>query len=283
MRVRVGCEFIYELAVPTPMLFLVRPRELGLHRLLAETRTIEPAISTHDFVDAFGNHLWRLSAPAGPLRLRYDALAEVPPAPDPLCAHLPPTPVGELPDDTLVYTLPSRYCPSDLIADDAVRLFATTPDGGARVQAICDWAHANIVYQTGSTSATSGYEAYQQRQGVCRDFAHIGILFCRALNIPARYVCGYLPDIAVPFDPTPMDFHAWFEAYVDGAWRTFDARHNFPRIGRVVVARGRDAVDAAFTTSYGLSQLTRMEVWAEEVAESVRLDPNAPHRTLLPP
>jgi transglutaminase-like putative cysteine protease len=254
------------------MLFLVRPREQDLHRLLDETRTIEPAIPLHDLVDAFGNHLWRLTAPAGQLRLRYDALAEVPPAPDPNCAHLPATPVEELPDDTLVFTLPSRYCPSDLIADDAVRLFAATPDGGARVQAICDWAHANIIYQIGSTSATSGYEAYQQRRGVCRDFAHIGILFCRALNIPARYVCGYLPDIAVPFDPTPMDVHAWFEAYVDGAWRTFDARHNFPRIGRVVVARGRDAVDAALTTSYGISQLIRMEVWADEVAESVRLD-----------
>jgi transglutaminase-like putative cysteine protease len=219
-------------------------------------------------VDAFGNHVWRLTAPAGELRLRCDALAEVPPTPDPACSHLPGTPVEELPDDTLVYTLPSRYCPSDLMTDDAARLFGATPDGGARVQAICDWTHANIAYQIGSTSATSGYEAYQQRQGVCRDFAHIGIIFCRALNIPARYVCGYLPDIAVPLDPSPMDFHAWFEAYVGGAWRTFDARHNVPRIGRVVVARGRDAVDAALATSYGISQLTRMEVWADEVTES---------------
>ncbi len=274
MRVRVGCEFFYELPAPTPMLFIVRPRQCDLHRLLDESRTIAPEVPLHDFVDVFGNCVWRLKAPVGQLRLRYDAVAEVPPTPDPLCAHLPATAIEELPDDTLVYTLPSRYCPSDLIADDAARLFGDTLDGGVRVQAICDWTHANINYHAGSTSATSGYEAYQQRQGVCRDFAHIGILFCRALNIPARYVCGYLPDIGVPPDPTPMDFHAWFEAYVGGAWRTFDARHNVPRIGRVVVARGRDAVDAALTTSYGISQLIRMTVWADEVTDGFRLDPH---------
>src|SRR5438132_741090 len=190
MRVRIGCEFTYELPGPMAMLFIVRPRERDLHRLLDETRRIEPEVPIHDFVDAFGNHIWRLTAPAGELRLRYDALAAVPPTPDPICAHLPATPVDELPDDTLVYTLPSRYCPSDLMTDDAARLFGAVPDGGSRVQAICDWTHAHITYQAGSTSATSGLEAYQQRRGVCRDFAHIGILFCRALNIPARYVCG---------------------------------------------------------------------------------------------
>ncbi len=207
------------------------------------------------------------------MQIRYDAIAEVPPAPDPALAELPGTLVDDLPDDVLMYTLPSRHCQSDLVIDEAWRLFGDVPDGSARVQAICDWVHQNIEYGYGnSTSTTSGYEAYQQRRGVCRDFAHIAVMFCRAMNIPARYVCGYLPDIDVPYNPIPMDFHAWFEAYVAGAWRTFDARHNTPRIGRVLIARGRDAVDTAILTSYGPSKLTGFTVWADEVDETISLD-----------
>lgn len=273
MRVRIGCEIVYQSSDPTPMVLIVRPRDRDGHRLLDEARRVIPPIPIHDFTDSFGNHVWRLTAPVGSLRLHYDALAEVPPVPDPVLADLPGTPVEELPDDVLIYTLPSRHCQSDLLGDDAWRLFGNTTGGWARVQAICGWIHANITYQKGSTSATSGYEAYQQRRGVCRDFAHIGVTLCRAMNIPARYVCGYLPDIGVPPDPAPMDFHAWFEAYVGGSWRTFDARHNVPRIGRVLVARGRDAVDAAIATSYGANQLVSMSVWADAVDEEVTLDP----------
>jgi transglutaminase-like putative cysteine protease len=247
------------------MLVLVRPRERDVHRLLDEVRRVTPSVPIHDYTDSFGNHLWRLTAPAGPLRLFYDALVEVPPTPDPVRSHLPGTPVEELPDDVLIYTLPSRHCQSDLLGDEAWGLFGATPEGWGRVQAICDWVHQWIRYEKGSTATTSGYEAYQQRQGVCRDFAHIAVMLCRAMNIPARYVCGYLPDIGVPPDPTPMDFHAWFEAYLGGAWHTFDARHNVPRVGRVVIARGRDAVDTALTTTYGASQFVSMEVWADEV------------------
>lgn len=207
------------------------------------------------------------------MQIRYDAIAEVPDAPDPVLADLPGTFIDAVPDDVLIYTLPSRHCQSDLVIDDAWRLFSDAPDGWARVQAICDWAHQNIQYGYGnSISTTSGYDAYQQRRGVCRDFAHIGVMFCRAMNIPARYACGYLPDIGVPYDPNPMDFHAWFEAYVGGAWRTFDARHNKPRIGRVLIARGRDAVDTALLTSYGLSTLTGFSVWAAQVDEAITLD-----------
>jgi transglutaminase-like putative cysteine protease len=173
-----------------------------------------------------------------------------------------------LPYDVLPYTLPSRYCDSDLLIDDAWHMFGATSPGWARVQAVCDWVHREITYGAGSTAHTTGYQAYQQRRGVCRDFAHIAISLCRALNIPARYVCGYLPDIGVPPDPTPMDFHAWFEAYLDGAWYTFDARHNRPRIGRVVIGRGRDAIDLALVTSYGPAELTSILVWADGVDPS---------------
>jgi transglutaminase-like putative cysteine protease len=177
-----------------------------------------------------------------------------------------------LPDDVLIYTLPSRHCQSDHVIADAWQMFGQAPDGWARVQAVCDWVHQHISYGYGnSTSTTSGYDAYLQRRGVCRDFAHIAVMFCRALNIPARYACGYLPDIAVPYNPIPMDFHAWFEAYVGGAWRTFDARHNTPRIGRVLIAHGRDAVDTALLTSYGSSRLTGFQVWSDEVADGTLL------------
>src|SRR5690349_2047969 len=201
MRARIGCEFIYELAFPTPMVFIVRPRDKDVHHLVDETRSVEPNIPIHEYIDVFGNHCWRLLAPAGEMRLFYDAIAEVPPTPDPVYADLPGTLVDQLPDDVLVYTLPSRHCQSDLLIDDAWQLFGSTPDGWARVQAICDWTKANITYGSGSTATTSGYEAYQQRRGVCRDFAHIAVTLCRAMNIPARYVCGYLPDIGVPPDP----------------------------------------------------------------------------------
>jgi transglutaminase-like putative cysteine protease len=273
MHVRVGCEITIESSSPTPTTGIVRPRERDWHALLDERRSIAPDIAVHSYVDGFGNHTWRWIAPQGLMRIRYDALAIVPGIPDPPAAGLPGTLVDQLPDDVLIYTLPSRHCPSDLVIDDAWKLFDGAPDGAARVQAICDWTHQNIEYGYGnSVATTSGYDAYQQRRGVCRDFAHIAVMFCRAMNIPARYVCGYLPDIGVPYNPTPMDFHAWFEAYIAGAWRTFDARHNTPRIGRVLIARGRDAVDTAILTSYGPSQLTSFVVWADEVAETTTLD-----------
>jgi transglutaminase-like putative cysteine protease len=268
MRVRVGFEFLLEASAPTPTAAILRPRwyEGGAHRC-DERHSVSPDVPLHSYRDSFGNTVWRWTTPPGTLRLSYDAIAEVAPTPDPVHLGLPGTPVDELPDEVLLYTLPSRYCPSDLLIADAWQLFGEAPDGWARVQAICDWAHSNISYGYGSSTAiTSGYDAYQSRKGVCRDFAHIGVMFCRALNIPARYVYGYLPDIGVPADPAPMDFHAWFEAYIAGAWRTFDARHNRPRTGRVVIAHGRDAVDTAILTSYGATGLAGFKVWADETA-----------------
>lgn len=273
MRVRVGCDFVIESSAAIPTAGIVRPRAHDTHVLVDERLTVTPELPIASYTDTFGNTVWRWVAPPGTMQLRYDALAELPRTPDPLLENLPGTLVSALPDDVLVYTLPSRHCQSDLVIGDAWELFGGVPDGSARVQAICDWAHANIEYGYGnSVASTSGYEAYQQRRGVCRDFAHIAVMFCRAMNIPARYVCGFLPDIDVPENPIPMDFHAWFEAYVGGAWRTYDARHNTPRIGRVLIARGRDAVDAAFLTSYGPSRLSGFRVWADEVPDSTTLD-----------
>jgi transglutaminase-like putative cysteine protease len=264
-RVRIGCEFLYESSFPTPMLIIVRPREWQRHRIVDEFRNIEPAVPVEEFQDSFGNHVWRLIAPEGSLRLRYDALAEVPAEPDPVYPGLRKSPIEEIPGELLVYTLPSRHCQSDLFIADAWRMFGDIPTGWEQVQAVCDWIHTHIEYAKGSTSNTSSYEVYQERRGVCRDFAHLGVTFCRALNFPARYVCGYLPEIGVEPDPTPMDFHAWFEVYLDGAWHTFDARHNRQRIGRTLIGYGRDAVDLAFATIYGGSRLARMQVWADEV------------------
>lgn len=266
MQVQIGFELVLETGSPTPSAAILEPLSHDEQRILNPRLTLTPQVPLRSYSDSFGNRVWRWTAPVGTLRVHYDAIAEISPLPDPVYPDLPGTPVDQLPDDALMYTLASRYCPSDLVLNDAWQLFGAVPEGWGRVQAICDWVHSNIVYAYGSsTGTTSGYEAYQNRAGVCRDFAHIAVMFCRALNIPARYVYGYLPDINVPVNPDPMDFHAWFEVYLGGAWRTFDARHNQPRSGRVVIARGRDAVDTAILTSYGDSQLTGITVWANEV------------------
>lgn len=253
---------------------VVRPRA-DLHRIVDERREVAPDVAVHAYRDEFGNEVWRWTAPAGEMRIGYHALAEVAASPDPQLPELPGTRIDQLPDQLLPYTLPSRYCPSDLVLDDAWQLFGGAPEGWARVQAVCDWIHANVTYGGQSGSSTTGYDSYRERAGVCRDFAHLGVMFCRALNIPARYISGYLPDIDVPLDGRPMDFHAWFEAYLAGEWRTFDARHGVPRIGRVVIARGRDAVDTAFLTTYGDTTLTRLTVWADEA------DPRLPLESMV--
>jgi transglutaminase-like putative cysteine protease len=281
MRVHVGCRIIYESPFPTPMMLILRPFQAYHHRIIEEWRTVSE-VPIHEYVDGFGNQVWRLMAPIGSLEITYDAIAEVPPIPDPVLTGLAKTPVEDLPDEVMIYTLPSRHCPSDLFINDAWQLFGHIEGGWAQVQAICDWLHSNVTYGAGSTASTTGWEAYQQRRGVCRDFAHLGVSFCRALNFPARYVCGYLPDINVPVDPAPMDFHAWFEVYMEGQWHTFDARHNRPRTGRVLIARGRDAVDVAFSTVYGSSQISTLQIWADQVDDqqrltSVSLESSTPH------
>lgn len=265
MHVRVGCRIVYVCPQPTPMLFVLRPSLTSNHTLIEEKRSLDPLVPIQSYIDVYSNEIWRLVAPEGKLEIAYDALVDVPPTPDLVFPDLPKTAIENLPYDVILYTMPSRLCPSDLFVNDAWRLFGNIEGGWAQVQAVCDWLHSNIPYKKGSTSITTAWDAYQQGFGVCRDFAHLGVSFCRALNFPARYVCGYLPDINVPYDPAPMDFHAWFEVYMNGAWQTFDARHNFPRIGRVTIARGRDAVDVAFATIYGAVELQSFKVWADQV------------------
>jgi transglutaminase-like putative cysteine protease len=267
LRLRVGCEFDYESAAEVPMLMLVRAHPDDRHQSLYESHWTSPDVDVHEYLDTFGNRCWRLTAPPGPLRVRYDALVDISGEPDPVVADAPIIRVQDLPDDTLVFTLASRYIQSDLLLNDAWDLFGATPPTWLRVQAVCDWVHQNVRYEAGTSDPTvTAVDVYERRVGVCRDFALLATAFCRALNIPARYTFGYLPDIAVDPPDVPMDFHAWFEAYVGGQWYAFDARHNVPRIGRVVIGRGRDAVDVAMATSYGPQQLTQMTVWAEEVA-----------------
>ena len=187
--------------------------------------------------------------------------------PDPVAADAPQHAVEDLPDEALVYLLPSRYCESDLLSDEAWRLFGDTPAGWARVQAIVDYAHARVRFgYPHARSTRTAFEAHSERVGVCRDFAHLAVTLCRCMNIPARYVTGYLGDIGVAPIDAAMDFSAWFQVWLGGAWRTFDARHNKPRIGRVLMAVGRDAADVALSTTFGSTRLTGFKVITEEVA-----------------
>ncbi len=187
---------------------------------------------------------------------------------DLVAPETPQLPVEDLPDDTLLYTLPSRFCQSDALSDTAWQLFGNSEPGWKRVQAVCDWVHEHIRFQYGtSTPLTSAVDVYEQSVGVCRDFTHLAVTFCRALNIPTRYVFGYIPDIGVPPPDDPMDFCAWMEVYLGDRWWTFDPRNNMPRVGRVLIGRGRDALDVAMVTSYGSPTLKQMTVWADEAQE----------------
>jgi transglutaminase-like putative cysteine protease len=276
MRIRVGCEFDYVSEAPVPLLMLVRPQPTFDHRIEYESRWTDPELGIRDYRDVFGNTGWRFTAPGGAFQIRYDALIATSDAPDVAVPGAPLLAVDDLPDDSLVFTLPSRYIESDLLAPIGWQLFGDLPPTWARVQAICDWVHANIAYIPGSSGpGVTAMDIYQRRVGVCRDFALLAIGLCRAVNIPARYAFGYLPDIGVEPPDTPMDFHAWFEAYVGDRWYAFDARHNIPRIGRIIVGRGRDAVDVAMVTQYGAIRLDAMTVWAEEVFHTQEPAPDA--------
>ncbi|MFD1702068.1 transglutaminase family protein [Methylopila henanensis] len=269
MKIRVGFEIVHSFPQPTPLLMMlnVHPsRELDL--IEPDTVTSWPPTPIDTYVDGFGNVASRVLAPAGEFTLRTDALVADSGIPDVAAWNAVQHPVEELPDDTLVYLLGSRYCETDRLVADAWRLFGHTPLGWGRVAAIVDFVHNHIQFGYQHARATkSAFEAYQERLGVCRDFAHLAVTFCRCMNIPARYATGYLGDIGVPKDPAPMDFSAWMEVYLGGRWHTFDARHNHPRIGRIVMARGRDASDVALTTAFGPNELRRFTVWTDEVEE----------------
>lgn len=262
--IRVGCEFEHEAAAPNPSLWQVRARPDGTHRILEEEWSApSPA---RRYIDAYGNLCDRLMLPAGRSHLRYDALTQVPPDPDPVDPTATVSAIEDLPDETFLYLLASRYCWPEAVSTQAWELFGATAPGWERVQAVSSWVHDNIAWEAGTTTvATTACDVLEAGKGVCRDLTQVGITFCRALNIPARYVAGYLPDIGVPPPDVPMDFCSWFEAWLGGRWWTVDPRNNEPRIGRVVIARGRDALDAAMVTTWGAVQLVSMTVWADEV------------------
>jgi transglutaminase-like putative cysteine protease len=265
MQLRVGCEFQYESQSPTPALVLVEPHPDPPHRIVRESWETSPSTPRHGYQDLFGNCVERLTLPVGPSTLRYDAIVEVTAEPDPVALDAVEWNVEDLPDEVLVYTLASRYCLTESLSQVAWHLFGQVQPGWARVQAICDWIHENIRYGLlQSTPLTTAVDVYVAGGGMCRDFAHLAITFCRCLNIPARYVFGYMPDIGVTGPQPAMDFHAWFEVYLGDRWWTFDARFNTPRIGRIPVGLGRDAVDVAMVTTYGAARFRRMVVWTEE-------------------
>ncbi len=264
LRIDVGCEFQYEVQVPTAAIFMVRPGVQKGVDVLAERWNLEPYAPYHDYEDLYGNVCRRTVLPAGRSTMRFDAQIEVTDTLDPYAPDAAQWPAEALPDDVLVYTLPSRYCVSDLLGDKAWELFGGTPPGWARVQAICDFVNGHLRFSYGtSTPTTTALDAFENEVGVCRDFAHLAVSFCRAMNIPARYAFGYLPDIDVPPPYAPMDFCAWFEAFLDGKWWMFDPRNNTRRRGRAVIARGRDALDVAMVTTYGRTILHDMVVIAE--------------------
>lgn len=227
--------------------------------------TTTPVVDLQQFTDLFGNRMTRFVAPAGPVRLRGHTLIEDSGLPDPVHPDARAVPVDQLPPETLRYLLGSRFCEVDLLSPVAAELFGGVAPGWARVQAICDWVHQRVSYSFGQSSPTrTALDVFTGRAGVCRDFQHLAITFCRAMHIPARYAAGYLGDFTVPLAPYPMDFSAWFEVYLEDRWWTFDARHNTPRVGRVLMATGLDAADAALTTSFGAAALTHFEVVSHE-------------------
>jgi len=266
LSVRVGCSLVYETTVPTPVLFVLRPRLEGKVLVMQEKLSFGIGLPSYEFQDSHGNITYRSMLMPGRNEIRHDAIVAVSSLPDSREVVGQVMPVGELPCETLRYTLPSRYCDSDKLMNFAWNQFGQIPHGLPRVQAICDWVHNNIEYRYLSGRADlSASEVIERRYGVCRDFAHAAIALCRTFNLPARYVTGHLPDIGFVDPGTPMDFHAYCEVYLGNEWLTFDPRFNIQRIGRVKVAHGADAVDGAFATIYGEAKLIHFEVWAYQV------------------
>jgi transglutaminase-like putative cysteine protease len=264
-RVRVGCEFVHVAAIDTPTVLQVEPRHAAPINVAEQAWSTEPQLRIRHYTDFYGNPCVRVVLPAGRSTLRYDASVLVPDATEDADEHAPELPPEELPDEVLIYTLPSRYCLPDMLGAEAWSRFGAMPTGYSRIQAICDYVNGHLTFRYGSSGPSStAVDVNTSGFGVCRDFTHLAISFCRALNVPARYVFGYLPDMDVPPDPAPMDFAAWMEVWLGDQWWTFDPRNNRPRKGRILIGRGRDASDVAMVTTFGAPQLESMTVYAEE-------------------
>jgi transglutaminase-like putative cysteine protease len=269
MKLRVGYELRYEFPQPTPIILMLNIHFTRVSDLMKPDHVvITPSVPISGYRDGYGNWCTRVVAPAGQMSISTDAIVGDTGLPDPAVPFASQVPVEVLPEETLVFLLASRFCDSDQLLDLAWNLFGKFAPGWPRVQAICDFVHHRIAfgYEHARVTRTAS-EAYREGQGVCRDYAHLGIAFCRALNIPARYCTGYLGDIGMPPPYPPGDFSAWFEAYLGGQWYTFDPRNNVPRIGKVLIARGRDAADVAITTTFGPNTLESFRVWTDEIVD----------------
>jgi transglutaminase-like putative cysteine protease len=269
MLIHLGYDIEFNIPQPVAVVALlnVHPsREPDLRE--PDELRLEPAVPTEWYTDRFGNRCTRFLAPQGTLRIWNSTLVQDSGERDPVNEQARQHPVQELPFDHVTYLLSSRYCEVDRMSNIATELFGNTAPGWRRVQSIVNWIHNSVQFGSQYARATrTALDAYTERVGVCRDFQHLAITFCRCLHIPARYATGYLGDIGVPASPAPMDFSAWFEVYLEGRWWTFDARHNQPRIGRVLMATGRDAADVAITTSFGMAELTKFSVVTDEVPD----------------
>jgi transglutaminase-like putative cysteine protease len=267
VEIKVGYELIYDCPQPTPMMLV-----LNIHYSRAPDIVVPDHVSTDPSIpmvayrDGFGNWCSRIVAPRGRLRIASTAVVRDSGAPDVVATYAQQHSIQDLPEEALVFLLGSRYCDTEKFAETAWSMFGQTPPGWARVQAICDFVHNHITFGYQHSCATrTALETYRERSGVCRDYAHLAIAFCRCLNIPTRYCTGYLTDVGLPPPYPPNDFAAWIEAYLGGRWYTFDARNNIPRIGRVLMARGRDAIDVAIATTFGPNTLVSFKVWTDEV------------------
>lgn len=267
MHIRVGYELVYACPQPTPMILTLNVHYSRANDLVRpDVMVVDPAVPVNAYRDGFGNWCSRMVAPAGRVKLSADAIVHDTGQPDAVSPGTRQRALQELPEDSLVFLLGSRYCETDLLSAKAWELFGQGPTGWDRVQRICDFVHQHITFGYEHASATkTALQVFNERKGVCRDYAHLAMTFCRCLNIPARYCTGYLGDIGVPPPYAPMDFAGWMEVYLEDGWHTFDPRNNVPRIGRILIARGRDAADVAISTSFGLATLESFRVWTDEV------------------
>jgi len=268
MLIRIGYDLLYDCPQPTPMLLMLNVHYTRISDIVVPDHLVtSPSVPIGAYRDGFGNWCNRIVAPAGRTRLSANGIVKDTGEPDVVASKAQQHAVEDLPDDALVFLLGSRYCETDRLSDIAWKLFENTQPGWTRVQAICDFVHRHIAFGYEHARATkTAWEAYSEGKGVCRDYAHLAITFCRCMNIPARYCTGYLSDIGTPKPWAVGDFAGWFEAYIGGRWHMFDPRNNVPRIGRVLIAQGRDASDVPITQTFGPNTLASFKVWTDEIA-----------------
>lgn len=269
MKIRLGYEMIFDCFQATPIILMLKVHPTRTPDLIVpDLVVVSPSVPITTYYDSYGNQCTRILAPKGLLRVSTDAVINDNGLTDVVNPEAKQTPVEQLPDEALLFLLGSRYCEMDPLADIAWQLFSDHATGWLRVQAICDYVHQHIEFGYHHASSTrTAKDVFQERKGVCRDYAHLAITLCRCMNIPARYCTGYLGDMGIPPPYGEMDFAAWFEAYLDGQWYIFDPRNNMPRMGRILIARGRDAADVAISTTFGPSNLTYFKVHTDEIPE----------------